>query len=148
MSGRTERLLVVGEGADRARLERLAGPNVTFLGWVDEPALERLYAGCRALLHPAVEDFGMAMVEAMAAGKPVIACRDGGAPDIVRDDETGILFDTPTVEGVRGALDRLARSRGRFDPGRLRAHARRFDRAVFARRFLEVVHAASASRRP
>jgi glycosyltransferase involved in cell wall biosynthesis len=137
LAGRSERLVVVGEGPERAKLARLAGPNVTFKGWVSDRELDQLYAGCRALLHPAVDDFGMVMAEALAAGKPVIACAEGGAPDIVRPGETGILFDAPTVEAVRGALDRLGEMR--FDPTRLRAEARKFDRSVFERRFREIV---------
>jgi glycosyltransferase involved in cell wall biosynthesis len=142
MAGRRERLLVVGEGPERARLERLAGPNVTFRGWVSDEALDGLYAGCRALLHPGVDDFGMVMAEALAAGKPVIASNEGGAPDIVRSGDDGLLFDTPTPEAVRAALDRFALLRPRFEPARLRAHARRFDKALFERRFLEVVESA------
>jgi glycosyltransferase involved in cell wall biosynthesis len=140
--GRPERLVVVGEGPERARLERLAGQNVTFRGRVSDQALDGLYAGCRALLHTAVDDFGMVMVEALAAGKPVIAGREGGALDIVRAGETGVLFDTPTVEAVRAALDRARMMRALFDPDRLRAHARKFDRAVFERRFLDLVQRA------
>jgi glycosyltransferase involved in cell wall biosynthesis len=136
-AGRRQRLLVVGEGPERARLERLAGPNVTFLGWVADAALEELLAGCQALLHPALEDFGMVMVEALAAGRPVIACREGGATDIVRPGRNGLLLDAPTVEAVRAALDELPARH--FDPRVLAADARRFDRAVFERRFLQAV---------
>jgi glycosyltransferase involved in cell wall biosynthesis len=139
MAGRRERLVVVGEGSERRRLERLAGPNVSFRGWVSDPALDVLYGSCRGLLHPGVDDFGMVMAEALAAGKPVIAAAEGGAPDIVRSGDDGLLFDSPTVESLRGALDRFALMRPRFEPARLRARARRFDRAVFERRFLEVV---------
>jgi glycosyltransferase involved in cell wall biosynthesis len=148
LAGRPERLLIVGEGPDRARLERLAGPNVRFLGRVDDVELDRLYAGCRALLHPAIDDFGMVMVEALAAGKPVVACREGGAGDIVRDGETGVLAEAPTEGGVRAALDAFARLRPRFHAERLRAEARRFDRAVFERRFRELVERAVPRRVP
>jgi glycosyltransferase involved in cell wall biosynthesis len=140
-AGRRERLLVVGEGAERARLERLAGENVTFLGWVDDDELTRLYAGCRALLHPGVEDFGMVLVEAMAAGKPVIACNEGGAPDVVVDGETGLFMNAATIDALRDALDRLAVHR--FDAERLRKYARGFDRAVFRARFAAAVEAAA-----
>lgn len=139
--GRRERLVVVGEGPERARIERLAGPNVTFRGWVDDAELERLVATSSALVHPAVEDFGMVLVEALAAGKPVIACREGGAVDVVRSPEAGILVDAPTVDAFRSALDRIALV-GAFDPARRQAIARAFDRAVFERRILETVEAA------
>jgi glycosyltransferase involved in cell wall biosynthesis len=141
LAGRPERLVIVGDGPERARLERLADRNVTFLGRVDEHALDDLFAGCCALLHPALDDFGIVMVEAMAAGKPVLACREGGACEIVRADETGLFIEAPTVEGVRAALDRLAATR--FDAARLQAHARGFDRAVFERRFVAAVERAS-----
>jgi glycosyltransferase involved in cell wall biosynthesis len=75
-------------------------------------------------------------VEALAAGKPVIACREGGAPDIVRPGLTGLLVD-PTVEDLRAALDRLPTLS--FDPARLQAEARRFDKAVFERRFTRAI---------
>ena len=138
--GRPERLVVVGEGPERARLERLAGPNTTLLARVEEGELAALFAGCRALLHTGVDDFGMVMVEALAAGKPVLACAEGGALDIVRDGETGLLIGAPTVESVRDALDRFER-RARASSTRrcLRAFAKRFDRANFERRFAEAV---------
>jgi glycosyltransferase involved in cell wall biosynthesis len=141
-AGRPERLVVVGEGPERSRLERLAGANVTFLGWVGERALEQHLAGCRALVHVAVDDFGMVMAEALAAGRPVIACREGGAPDIVDPGETGILLEAPTVQGLRAALDRLASTLPGVDRAKLQARARRFDRAVFERRFREAIEAA------
>jgi lipopolysaccharide/colanic/teichoic acid biosynthesis glycosyltransferase/glycosyltransferase involved in cell wall biosynthesis len=144
--GRDERLIVVGEGPERARIEHLAGPNVTLLPRVDEDRLASLYAGCKALIHTGVDDFGMVMVEALAAGKPVIACAQGGALDIVRDGETGLLIETPTVDAVRAALDRFGRTPGGFDPGALQKFARRFDRANFERRFLEAVEEARRQR--
>ena len=146
MEGRPERLVVVGEGSDRRRLEQLAASNVSFRGWVGDTDLVDLLAGCRALIHPAVDDFGMVMVEAMAAGKPVVVSREGGAAEIVRADETGIFFEAPTVEALRVALDRLELMRDRFDPGRLRQEAQRFDRATFENRFLRAVERAAQER--
>jgi glycosyltransferase involved in cell wall biosynthesis len=146
LAGRPEPLVIVGEGPERAGLQRLAGPNVTFRGRVSDEELADLYERCRALLHPARDDFGMVMVEALAAGKPVITCGEGGAVDIVRSGETGVIVQRPTVEALRAALNRFMLMRGRFDPARLRAHARRFDRAVFERRFLEAVQAGWAAR--
>jgi glycosyltransferase involved in cell wall biosynthesis len=84
----------------------------------------------------------MVMVEALSAGKPVVACREGGAPDVVRTGETGILVEAPTVEAIRAALDHLALAGTHFEPARLQAHARTFDRGVFERRFLEIVERA------
>jgi glycosyltransferase involved in cell wall biosynthesis len=146
MQGRPERLVVVGEGPERARLAALAGPNVSFLGWVGDADLVELYAGCRAVIHPAVDDFGMVMVESLAAGKPVVVSSEGGAVEIVRRDETGVFFDAPTVEALRAAMDRVRRLEAHFDPVRLRAEAQRFDTAVFERRFSRAVARARAAR--
>lgn len=137
--GRPERLVVVGDGPERANLLALAGPNVRMIPRVEEAELARLLARCRALVHPGVDDFGMVMVEALAAGKPVLACAEGGALDIVEDGKTGMLIEAPTVEAVRAAIDRFARREAGFDPAVLRAFARRFDRLHFERRFAAAV---------
>jgi lipopolysaccharide/colanic/teichoic acid biosynthesis glycosyltransferase/glycosyltransferase involved in cell wall biosynthesis len=137
--GRPEPLVIVGEGPERARLERLAGPNTTLLARLEEGELASLFTRCRALLHTGVDDFGMVMVEALAAGKPVIACAEGGALDIVRDGETGLLIGEPTVEAVRDAIDRFEQRTQEFDPAVLRSFAKRFDRANFERRFAKAV---------
>jgi glycosyltransferase involved in cell wall biosynthesis len=127
------RLVVVGDGPQRARLTQLAGPNVELRGRVDDDELLRLYAGCRAVVHPALDDFGIVPVEALAAGRPVVAFAAGGALDSVRDGETGVLFAAPTPESLAAAVDRLEHLV--FQPAQLRAAAQRFDRAAFERRF-------------
>jgi glycosyltransferase involved in cell wall biosynthesis len=146
MRDRRERLIVVGEGPERARLMAMAPANVSFRGWVGDDELVELYAGCRAVIHPAVDDFGMVMVEAMAAGKPVVVSSEGGAAEIVRRDETGVFFDSPTVEALGAAMNHLLALGDRFDPTRLRQEARRFDRAVFQRRFLDAIARAEIAR--
>jgi glycosyltransferase involved in cell wall biosynthesis len=127
------RLVVVGDGPERARLTRLAGPNVELRGRVDDDELLALYAACRAVVHPALDDFGIVPVEALAAGRPVVAFAAGGALDSVRDGETGVLFAEPTAEALVAALDRLERLT--FEPLRLRAAAQRFDLVSFEQRF-------------
>ncbi len=146
MHGRRERLIVVGEGPERARLTALAPPNVTFRGWVGDEELVDLYAGCRAVIHPAIDDFGMVMVEAMAAGKPVVVSSEGGAAEIVRRDESGVFFDSPTVEALQAAMDRVLALGHRFDPTRLRQEAQRFDITVFQRRILAAIDRADSER--
>lgn len=140
--GRPERLVVIGEGPERSRLTPLAGSNVTFLPRVTDEELAAHFAGCQALLHTGVDDFGMVMVEAMAAGRPVLACAQGGALDVVVDGETGLLIEAPTEVSVRATLDRFARCRDSFDARRLRHFAKRFDRWHFERRFAAAVEEA------
>ena len=99
-------LWVAGSGRDRARLEKLAGPTIRFLGRVPEAEVPGLFANARAFLFPGLEDFGIAPVQALAAGTPVVAFAGGGALDTVRDGENGLLFREPTVESLAAALDR------------------------------------------
>jgi len=122
-------LLVGGSGRDRARLEALAGPTVRFLGYVPDADLPNLFARCRAFLFPGLEDFGITPLQAMAAGRPVIAYRGGGALDTVIPGATGEFFDEPTVESLIAALQ--AFDPAAYSPDALRAHALRFDAPVF-----------------
>lgn len=122
-------LVVFGEGRDRARLERLAGPTVRFVGRVSEGELRQLYLDCRALLFPGEEDFGIAPVEAMACGRPVIAYGAGGALETVVAGRTGLLFspqeETALTEVLASFRD------GDFDPVEIRRHAEQFDVSRF-----------------
>jgi glycosyltransferase involved in cell wall biosynthesis len=122
-------LLVAGDGRDRARLEQMAGPAVKFLGRVPATDLPELMARCRAFVFPGLEDFGIAPVQALAAGRPVIAFAGGGALDTIEDGVNGILFYEQTVAALSGALERLARTT--FDSRVIRRSAEKFDAAVF-----------------
>ncbi len=146
--GRRERLVVVGEGAEHDRLAAIAAgsPNIALRGRLDDTEVDRLYAQCHAVVHPAIDDFGIVPVEALAAGRPVIAFAGGGATDSVRDGETGVLFGEATPASMAGALTRLAGMR--FRPARLRAEARRFDRTSFERRFAALVESCIQARLP
>ncbi len=124
-------LRVVGQGPDASRLQRRAqGGAIEFLPWQSQVDLVRLYARCRALVFPGEEDFGIAPVEAMAAGRPVIALAAGGAAETVVHGRTGILVPSlqlePWIEALQGFEPNA------FDSGALRAHARRFDRPRYA----------------
>lgn len=130
-SGR--RLIVVGDGPERARLEAMAGSTVQFLGHIERGALLDLFARCHAYVVPGVEDFGIAPVEAMAAGKPVVALRAGGAVETVIEGRTGVFFDTPSADALQAALARLDGLA--LDRHAIRAQAERFDTTVFQARW-------------
>jgi glycosyltransferase involved in cell wall biosynthesis len=123
-------LVIAGDGPDRRRLMREAPPNVHFAGRVSDRDAERLLATCRAFVLTAVEEFGIAAVEAQAAGRPVIARRGGGALETVVDGVTGCLW-----EGGVGELMAAVREfdTDSIDPADCIANARRFDAAVFRR---------------
>ncbi len=130
-------LVVFGEGRDRARLERLAGPTVRFVGRVSEAELRRLYLDCRALLFPGEEDFGIAPLEAMACGRPVIAYGAGGALETVVAGQTGLLFSPQEEEALVEVLTSFRD--GDFDPARLRRHAEQFDVPRFQEKIRDLV---------
>lgn len=124
------KLKIVGSGGrDLPALRARAGRNVEFVGRVSDDELKRLYAGCRALVFPGEEDFGIAPLEANASGRPVVAYAGGGALDTVDDGRTGVLFDQQQVDSLIAAVQRLEASH--WDPDVLRAHARKFDSQVF-----------------
>ncbi|MBC7224951.1 MAG: glycosyltransferase [Anaerolineae bacterium] len=136
-------LKIAGDGRDRRRLEAVAGPNVEFLGEVDDQAVVPLFQRCAALIFPGVEDFGIAPVEAQAAGRPVIAYAAGGALDTVVEGVTGTFFHEPTSQALKDAVASF--DPDAYDPARIRAHAERFGRARFQeeiRRFVEEQYAA------
>jgi glycosyltransferase involved in cell wall biosynthesis len=101
-SGR--KLVVIGDGPERARCQQLAGEHVTFLGHLEDAAVADHLERCRGFLFAAEEDFGIVPVEAMAAGAPVIAYGHGGIRDSVLPGETGVFFDQQTPEAVIAAL--------------------------------------------
>ena len=129
--GTGRRLLVAGEGPCLDRLRRGAPPEVRFLGRVTDEDLTRLYARCDALLFPGQEDFGIVPLEAMASGRPVIALGRGGVLDTVRDGVNGLLFDEPTPDALRAAMDRFEADREAFAPRRVAATVSRFSEARF-----------------
>jgi glycosyltransferase involved in cell wall biosynthesis len=141
------RLLVVGAGPEERSLRALAGPTVEFLGGRSDREVAALFARCRAVLFPAVEDYGIVPLEAAAAGRPTIALARGGALEtmIGLDDPaappTAVFFSEQTVEGVVAAMRTFEAAEARFDPKALRARAEMFDRARFKDRLSEYVAA-------
>jgi glycosyltransferase involved in cell wall biosynthesis len=97
-------LVVVGNGPDARRLHRLAGPTVRFEGRVSDERAADLLAGARALVVTATEEFGIAAVEAQAAGRPVVALADGGVRETVQDGLTGVFYDRPDPLALIAAL--------------------------------------------
>ena len=125
-------LVIAGDGPDARRLRRLAGPTVRFAGRVSDAHAEQLLSSARALVVTAVEEFGIAAVEAQAAGRPVVAPARGGALETVVDGVTGTFWDggpEDLADAVRG-FDPDA-----VDPTECVANARRFDASVFRTAF-------------
>jgi glycosyltransferase involved in cell wall biosynthesis len=132
-------LVIAGDGRDRAALEALAGPTITFLGRVPDDDLPDLFARCRAFVLPGREDFSIAPVQAQAAGRPVIAYRGGGAFDTVINGKTGVFFDEQTPEALVAAV--RAFDPESINPEDCRANAKRFAVQVFKERLGRVIEA-------
>ncbi len=132
-------LVVFGDGRDKAELMANAGPSVRFVGRVSDAERLKLFAECRGFLFPGEEDFGITPLEAMAAGRPVLAYRAGGALDTVIDGTTGLFFDAQDVAAVTAGL--VAMQQHPWDAYAIRAHAEQFSRARFVARMRAFIDA-------
>jgi len=141
-------LVIIGEGEMREALEKKAAANIRFLGWQPFTEIQSHYARCKALVFPGAEDFGIVPVEAMAAGRPVIAYRRGGATETVVDGVTGLFFDEQTAEGLMEAVQRFEAMGPGFAVEPIIEHARKFDRDVFKRQMKDFIDAALAGELP
>jgi glycosyltransferase involved in cell wall biosynthesis len=138
-------LKIVGTGPALGELRRAGRPNIEFLGGVSDGALADCYSGCRALVFPGYEDFGIVMVEAQAYGKPVIAYGAGGASEIVADGRTGVLFHEQTSRSLEDAVERMDRLS--LASEEIRNNALRFDTSNFQRSVRRIVETGYAKRR-
>ena len=116
--------MIVGSGPERARLEPTAPPNVRFVGHVSDAELRDLLGAAHALVFPGEEDFGIAPVEALAAGTPVVAYGAGGALDFIEPDVNGVLCLEQDATAFAEAM-KVARAT-EWDTTRVRRSAERF----------------------
>lgn len=124
-----KKLVIIGDGPEKEKLEKIAGENVTFLGRQPDSVVKKYMAECKALLYPGEEDFGIVPVEAQASGRPVIAYGKGGVLDSVIDGKTGVFFKEQTVESLKEAI--LKFEGMTFNKQEIREHAMNFDESVF-----------------
>jgi glycosyltransferase involved in cell wall biosynthesis len=130
-------LVIIGDGPDRVVLERMAKPNIKFLGRLPDLEVADYYARCRALIFPGDEDFGIVPLEANAAGRPVIAYKAGGALDTVVNGQTGIFFQELTPESLSEAV--LCAEKTEWNSVAIRKHAEDYAEPHFRQRFMCVV---------
>lgn len=122
-------LKIIGRGPELARLKKIAGPTIEFLGRVDDEQLKKYYADCQAVIFPQEEDFGIVAIEALASGKPLIAFRGGDIPEHMEENKMGVFFDQQTSEQVIAAVERFQKLS--FDPEYIRSKVLKFDREIF-----------------
>jgi len=140
-SGTGKPLRIAGDGPEYRKLRAIAKPNVRFLGRVTDQELREQYARCRALLLPGEEDFGIAPVEALASGKPVIALGRGGALETV-PPFGGVLYEEGRLEA---AVQEFEDMEAQIEPRRLQCWARQFSEAEFMRKMAAVLQGPAAT---
>lgn len=147
MSGR--RLVLIGDGPDLARLRHLAAPNVTILGYQPDHVVADYMTRCRAFVTAATEDFGIAVLEAQAAGRPVIALGQGGVLETLsgldHPSPTAVFFDEPNPQSLAQALDVFEADEGLITSRACRANAERFAPARFRSALSDAVTRAMAA---
>lgn len=132
-------LVIIGEGGDRKRLEKMAEENIKFLGFQDEEHLAAYYQGAQAVIFPGEDDFGITIVEAMSFGKPVLAYSRGGALETVTPGKTGELFESAVPEILADGIRRMSRNIEKYDAGEIKAIAEKFSRENFEKNFKKFV---------
>jgi glycosyltransferase involved in cell wall biosynthesis len=132
-------LIVIGEGPELPRLKSMAGENIRFTGYISDESVADLLGRARGFVCAAEEDFGIAIVEAQAAGCPVIAYGAGGALETVMDEVTGMLFQEQSAACIIDVVERFERNETSFDTDKLLKNAERFSKTRFLREFTEFV---------
>ncbi len=133
------RLVVIGDGPHRKYLENIAADNIDFLGFKDDDTVKEYIENCRALIFPGEEDFGIVPVEAMAAGKPVLAFGKGGGTETIISGKTGEFFFEQTVESMEDGLARLLYNEKFYKPSTIRRHAKNFSREIFEKKIKQKI---------
>lgn len=132
-----KRLKIVGDGPQIDYLRSIVAPNVELLGRVEDSKVTQLMKNCQAFIFPTLEDFGISVVEANAAGKAVIAYGQGGALETIVDGKTGVFFNEQTSESIIEAVKKFEKMK--VDPEDCRKQAEKFSKEVFKRKILEFV---------
>ncbi|MBS0604819.1 MAG: glycosyltransferase [Verrucomicrobia bacterium] len=132
-----KRLILVGDGPEMKKVKSVAGKNVEILGWQSDAKVRELMSRARGFLFAAEEDFGIVVVEAQAAGTPVIAFGKGAALETVVEGQTGLFFKEQTVASLCDSIREFERRS--FDPETIRRHAQSFSRARFISEFKQFV---------
>jgi len=133
-------LVIVGEGPQKEYLQKIAKQNIKFIGWAPDYLIGNYYRGCLAFIFPGEDDFGMAPVEAMKYGKPVLAFNAGGAKETVLAGITGEFFETQTPEVLADGVRRLRENLPRYSSLVIRKWAEKFSAEKFQTEMLEFIN--------
>lgn len=138
-----KRLVVIGDGPDRGRLQRMAAGNVDFLGFKSDDVVKEYLENCRAFIFPGEEDFGIAPIEAMACGKPVLAYRKGGLTETLVEGVTGEFFEDASLESMEAGLTQLLINEKNYKAPEIAKHAAQFSEKEFKKTIKKLVESAT-----
>lgn len=130
-------LVVIGDGTDIEIIQKIAKENIKILGYQPDEVVTDFMNRAKAFVYMATEDFGIAMAEAQAAGCPVVAYCKGGASEIVKDGETGLLFKEQSSASLVEAVNRFEQMK--FDSQIIIENAQRFSVERFRNEFVEFI---------
>ncbi|KKU52512.1 MAG: Glycosyl transferase group 1 [Candidatus Moranbacteria bacterium GW2011_GWE2_47_10] len=133
-------LKIIGRGPEMKRIQKMAGPNIEFLGRVPDADLPKYYAECKAFVFPQEEDFGIVAIEAMAAGRPLVAFEGGDIPEHMEEGEMGVFFRRQTAQDLAEAVEQIEKME--FDPQYIRSKVLGFDKEVFKEKIKNYVESA------
>ncbi|MBU1119421.1 glycosyltransferase [Patescibacteria group bacterium] len=128
-------LKIIGAGEETEKLKKMAGDNIEFLGPLSNDKVAYYLSRCKAFIHPQEEDFGIAALEAMASGRPVIAYKAGGAKETIIEGKTGEFFEEQMPWDIVDVIRDFDASK--YNPQEIRNHALQFDTAVFKAKMKE-----------
>ncbi|MBI4924575.1 MAG: glycosyltransferase [Bdellovibrio sp.] len=131
-------LMIVGSGQDEKKLKSMAGPTIDFLGPVSNKIISELYAKCKAFIFPGIEDFGITVLEAMAAGAPVIAYNKGGATETITE-KTGLFFEPQTAQALVDAVLKIEHNQAIFSETDCRSRAALFTKKRFQSELISTI---------
>lgn len=134
-----KKLVIIGQGEQLSELKKMAGDNILFKGWQPFAVIQEYYSKCKALIFPGIEDFGIVPVEAMAAGRPVIAFGKGGGMDTVIDGVTGMFFKDATPECLIETVNKFESDIDNFSAKRIRTHAEKFSKEIFKKKMYDFI---------
>ncbi|KKP98178.1 MAG: Glycosyltransferase [Candidatus Moranbacteria bacterium GW2011_GWE1_36_7] len=132
-------LVVIGTGQQEKHLRKIAKENIKILGWQDDSVISQYYQNAEAFIFPAEDDFGIAPVEAMLAGVPVIAYRKGGACETVQEGITGEFFDAQTSEVLADGVRRFLDNKNKYDKEIIKKRGEEFNSVRFREEFGQFV---------
>lgn len=133
-------LIIIGDGQEKSRLEKMASPNIHFLGRQSDEVVTEYMRNCRAFIFPSEDDFGITPIEAMACGKPIIAYQKGGAIETIEGDKTGVFFPEQTKDSLKTAVSRFIDREESFKAEYIHNHAQQFSEERFINEIRDVIN--------